>query len=80
MAVNGLVHFADVEGTEQPAVGIGTTRDVTEQKRVEHTLREADRRKDEFLAILAHELRNPLAPIRTAVGILRSPNVPNRLG
>jgi signal transduction histidine kinase len=34
-------------------------------------LKEADRRKDEFLAILAHELRNPLAPIRTAVQLLR---------
>jgi signal transduction histidine kinase/ActR/RegA family two-component response regulator len=35
-------------------------------------LREADRRKDEFLAILAHELRNPLAPIRNALQILRA--------
>jgi len=35
------------------------------------TLQEADRRKDEFIAILAHELRNPLAPVRTAVEILR---------
>lgn len=35
------------------------------------TLREADRRKDEFISILAHELRNPLAPVRTAVEILR---------
>ncbi len=35
-------------------------------------LREADRRKDEFLAVLAHELRNPLAPLRNAVGILRA--------
>ena len=34
-------------------------------------LQEADRRKDEFLAMLAHELRNPLAPIRTAVQLLR---------
>ena len=37
----------------------------------EQTLREADQRKDEFLATLAHELRNPLAPIRNAVQILR---------
>ena len=35
-------------------------------------LQEADRRKDEFLAMLAHELRNPLAPIRTAVQLLRN--------
>jgi signal transduction histidine kinase/CheY-like chemotaxis protein len=38
----------------------------------EDLLREADRRKDEFLATLAHELRNPLAPIRSAVAALRS--------
>jgi signal transduction histidine kinase/ActR/RegA family two-component response regulator len=37
----------------------------------EEALREADRRKDEFLAMLAHEIRNPLAPIRTAVQLLR---------
>jgi signal transduction histidine kinase/CheY-like chemotaxis protein len=39
-------------------------------------LREADRRKDEFLAMLAHELRNPLAPIRTAVQLLRLKELP----
>src|SRR6185503_11899633 len=39
-------------------------------------LREADRRKDEFLAILAHELRNPLAPLRNAVEILRAKGPP----
>jgi len=41
------------------------------QARTEEALREADRRKDEFLATLAHELRNPLAPIRNALHILR---------
>jgi PAS domain S-box-containing protein len=41
------------------------------RKRMEHALREADRRKDEFLAMLGHELRNPLAPIRNATQILR---------
>ena len=50
--------------------------DITQSKHAEEALRDADRRKDEFLAILAHELRNPLAPIRTAVGILRVPGVP----
>lgn len=42
----------------------------------EERLREADRRKDEFLAMLAHELRNPLAPIRTAAQLLRVPQLP----
>lgn len=44
--------------------------DITERKKAEEELREADRRKNEFLATLAHELRNPLAPIRNAVHIL----------
>jgi PAS domain S-box-containing protein len=50
-------------------VGIGL--DVTERKRAEEALREVNQRKDEFLAMLAHELRNPLAPIRNAAQILR---------
>ena len=50
---------------------VGVFFDITEQKRTEQALREADRRKDEFLAVLAHELRNPLAPIRTALELLR---------
>ena len=49
--------------------------DVTERKRVEEALRDADRRKDEFLATLAHELRNPLAPIRNSLQILKMPRV-----
>jgi PAS domain S-box-containing protein len=44
--------------------------DVSERKRYEDALREADRSKNEFLATLAHELRNPLAPVRNAVEIL----------
>jgi PAS domain S-box-containing protein len=61
---------------ESTGHGVAVVLDITERKRAEQALREADRRKDEFLAILAHELRNPLAPIRTAVGILRSAGVP----
>jgi len=46
-------------------------QDITERKRAEEALKEADRRKNEFLAMLAHELRNPLAPIRNALEIVR---------
>jgi PAS domain S-box-containing protein len=49
----------------------GTNTDVTERIRMEEALKDADRRKDEFLAMLAHELRNPLAPIRNSLHILR---------
>jgi PAS domain S-box-containing protein len=45
--------------------------DFLERKQAEKALREADRRKDEFLATLAHELRNPLAPIRNGLQIMR---------
>jgi len=48
--------------------------DITQRKAQERQLVEADRRKDEFLATLAHELRNPLAPIRQAASIARSPD------
>lgn len=53
--------------------------DTTERKRFEAALKDADKRKDEFLAMLAHELRNPLAAIRSAVHLLRlkSPSDPN---
>lgn len=50
---------------------VSSTADVTQVKLAEEALREASRRKDEFLAILAHELRNPLAPIRNSLQILR---------
>ncbi len=49
----------------------GGTSDIHERKQAEDDLRESDRRKSEFLAILAHELRNPLAPTRNAVQVLR---------
>ncbi|TKC98309.1 CheR family methyltransferase [Polyangium fumosum] len=58
------------QGGEADGVVV-TFTDVTARKRAEEALREADRRKDEFLATLAHELRNPLAPILNAVEILK---------
>jgi len=48
----------------------GTNTDVTAQRDAEERLRESDRRKDEFLAMLAHELRNPLVPIRSGLDVL----------
>ncbi len=48
-----------------------TFEDITERRQAKQTLKDADRRKDEFLATLAHELRNPLAPIRSGIEILR---------
>jgi PAS domain S-box-containing protein len=50
---------------------VGTASDITDRRRAQDALREADRRKDEFLGMLSHELRNPLAPIRSSVHILR---------
>ena len=49
--------------------------DISEQKKSEHLLLEADRRKDEFLAMLAHELRNPLAALSNAVKLLAQPDL-----
>ena len=71
--------FVPVIGADGQVVAVaGSTRDTTERRRLEDNLREsaaelsaADRRKDEFLATLAHELRNPLAPIRSALEVMR---------
>jgi PAS domain S-box-containing protein len=52
----------------------GINLDISRMKSTEEALREADRRKDEFLATLAHELRNPLAPILNATRVLDAPN------
>jgi two-component system, chemotaxis family, CheB/CheR fusion protein len=49
---------------------IAISRDVTARRRAEEALRESDRRKTEFMALLSHELRNPLAPISNSVYIL----------
>lgn len=57
------------------ALVMESNRDLTERKHAENLLREADRRKDEFLAMLSHELRNPLAPIRNVAAYLNLPGV-----
>jgi PAS domain S-box-containing protein len=66
----------DSQGRLKAIIGVST--DLTDRKRLEEELRqrvvqlgEADRLKDEFLAVLAHELRNPLAPIRNALNIVQ---------
>lgn len=59
---------------------ISMAADVTERKRAEETVREADRRKDEFLAVLAHELRNPLAPLRSGLELLALHAMPDEIG
>lgn len=57
---------------DHQTIGVGiVVVEVTSQKRTEQALKDADRHKDEFLATLAHELRNPLAPIRAAVEVLK---------
>lgn len=66
-----LVNGRTVPVEDGPPRRIGVTVDITDRKRDEQALQDADRRKNDFLATLAHELRNPLAPIRNAVELLR---------
>jgi len=74
IASKGKVFYA---GDGEPLRMLGVSLDVTERKRAEEELRDADRKKDEFLATLAHELRNPLAPMRNAVQILKAKGPPH---
>jgi two-component system CheB/CheR fusion protein len=53
---------------------VGTITDIDDRRRAEEALQEAARRKDEFLAVLGHELRNPLAPVRNSLHVLAQPN------
>ena len=66
---NDVEPLYDTHGNIYGCVSVAV--DVTARKLAEMALRDADRRKDEFLATLSHELRNPLAPIRTALEIMR---------
>jgi signal transduction histidine kinase/ActR/RegA family two-component response regulator len=66
-----LVSAAPVRDPSNRIIGTVTAvMDITDRVKAELSLRESDRRKDEFLAMLAHELRNPLAPIRAAADLL----------
>lgn len=87
---NGSVHWMAAKGTVitdtsgRPMRMLGTAMEVTDRRRLEEELRrhaqqlaDADRRKDEFLAMLAHELRNPLAPLSTSLHLIAS-DAPDR--
>ncbi|MEP6607836.1 MAG: PAS domain-containing protein [Burkholderiaceae bacterium] len=85
VAARGRWFFTSAEARDIAVRCIGTMLDTTKRRQderhlrasvaelqqAERSLREADRRKDEFLAVLAHELRNPLAPIRSALQLMR---------
>ena len=64
--------ISPVRSDDGRIIGVSkVARDISERKRIEEALRISDRRKDEFIAMLGHELRNPLAPIRTAAEVFR---------
>jgi PAS domain S-box-containing protein len=69
--ITRAVPWRDEQG--EVASWFGVTTDIHAQKELHDRLREADRRKDEFLATLAHELRNPLAPIQSSLHAMRMP-------
>ncbi|MEO6712128.1 MAG: ATP-binding protein [Mycobacteriales bacterium] len=68
LALRGQAEYDDGGAVNR---SFGIVMDISDRKRAEKMLREADRRKDEFIAVLAHELRNPLAPVRNATSILQ---------
>jgi PAS domain S-box-containing protein len=73
------VMASPIAGASGVPIGhVGTVEDITPRKQVEQQLRDADRRKDEFLAMLAHELRNPLAAIGSAILISQTPGLEAR--
>jgi len=81
-ATTGEWRWIEARGTAiygadgKPTMIYGLAMDINDRRRAVEALQEADRRKDEFLATLAHELRNPLAPISSGLHILRSSSDP----
>ncbi|MDB5912814.1 MAG: putative histidine kinase, hybrid, partial [Ramlibacter sp.] len=71
--VTGMA-LKDAQG--KPYRMAGSLIDISERKEGEFLLQQSNRAKDEFLATLAHELRNPLAPLRTGLQILKRPSAP----
>jgi len=73
---DGTIAWVIVTGTlvrddeGRPVRTVATIHDITDRKEMEQELRDLDRRKDEFLAMLSHELRNPLAAMRHGLGVL----------
>jgi len=78
---DGNVHWIEIHATVfrhggKPRSMAGIVADISERKFAEEALRDADRRKDVFLATLAHELRNPMAPISNSLAIMRRSESP----
>src|SRR5688572_5572585 len=74
---DGTHHWLLIRGGRaDPATMVGVTSDVTARRAAEQALRDADRMKDQFLTVLAHELRGPISPIVTAARILQETGPP----
>ncbi|MEP7156301.1 MAG: ATP-binding protein [Betaproteobacteria bacterium] len=74
-AFNGMLSEVGQRSSELEIINLSLEHEMSEKREAVEALRDADRRKDEFLATLAHELRNPLAPLRNGLEILRMPGV-----
>ena len=69
--IHWYLHSRLFDSLGEPRGAVACMLDMTDRKNAETALKEADRRKDEFLATLAHELRNPLAPIRNGLQLMQ---------